>query len=74
MAFKMKKFSGFKQKEKKDIDEELQRQVEKYKDEKTLKKGQKKLDYIHHTTGIRTNPTGEKIEAKRKKYLESLNK
>ena len=70
----MKKFSGFIQKEKENIDEELERQIEKYKGEKTLKKGQKKLDYIHHITGIRTNPTGEEIEKKRTDYLESLNK
>lgn len=57
-----------------DVDKELRKQVKDYKGKKTLKKGQKKVDYIQHTTGLRKNPTGEKIEAKRKKYLESLNK
>jgi len=42
------------------------------KESENLETGKRKVDLIHHTTGVRTNPSGKKTEKSRTDYLKSL--
>ncbi len=42
------------------------------KESENLKTGKRKVDLMHHITGVRKNPSGKKTEKSRTDYLKSL--
>jgi hypothetical protein len=44
------------------------------KEGENLETGKRKVDLMHHITGVRKNPSGKKTEKSRTDYLKSLDK